>query len=250
MVLPVRLLRPRDLAHTTDVLRATCNLWERDWARPGALALSVRPAAGLALPGAWDAFATPGGAALWLQAGAGLVRALESCVFGVAPSAPRAASSQLAAELAAAAREALYAALADACGADPACRAAPAALPAALLRPHAGALLVTVEVDGEPLRMLVPGGLLPAAPHAAHRPAALVPLRAALSDEPVRLRAEVGSAELTLGHLGRLGVGDVITLDVRLDQALPLVGADSIALPFRGYLGRHDGLKALALTQH
>lgn len=66
---------------------------------------------------------------------------------------------------------------------------------------------------------------------------------------PVRLPVPLGAAEVDLGSLMRLQVGDVIRLDTAADRALR-VGGPSGAPLFDGYLGRAGEQLALELVPH
>ena len=66
---------------------------------------------------------------------------------------------------------------------------------------------------------------------------------------PVRLPVPLGAAEVDLGSLTRLQVGDVIRLDTAADRALRINGPTGIPL-FDGYLGRAGEQLALELAPH
>lgn len=75
----------------------------------------------------------------------------------------------------------------------------------------------------------------------------LTPLMHALADVPLRLSAELSEAELELGSLQQLTVGDVICLPHALDRPL-LLRADGAMASCGAYLGQVAGQRALALT--
>lgn len=89
-------------------------------------------------------------------------------------------------------------------------------------------------------------GLLRTAPSAALPSLDYMALLAPL---PVRLPVELGRVEVDLGSLVKLGVGDVIRLDVAADRPLGVAGATGKIL-FDGYLGLSDGMVALEVARH
>lgn len=110
--------------------------------------------------------------------------------------------------------------------------------------PGSGALLLKVGCGAEVLFCLVS----PAALHARFPrrqqalPAALAPVRfgALFGTLPVLLPIRAGAAQLTLGSLASLAVGDVIRLDRPVDQPLSVHGAGGEHL-CNGYLGLQGG---------
>lgn len=66
-----------------------------------------------------------------------------------------------------------------------------------------------------------------------------------LMEVPIRLRARVGSAELSLADVGRLEVGSLVSLDVPSDGSLTVqIGAED---KFKGVLGSQGGKRAVQL---
>lgn len=88
--------------------------------------------------------------------------------------------------------------------------------------------------------------LLPTAPSA---PLPALDYQALLAPLPVRLPVELGRVEVDLGSLVKLGVGDVIRLDVAADRPLGVTGPAGKIL-FDGYLGLSDGMVALEVARH
>lgn len=85
----------------------------------------------------------------------------------------------------------------------------------------------------------------------------LVPVVEAVSHLPVRFSAEFNAAELSLGTLQSLRVGDVLTLSHRLDAPLtvlsqPASSSDSFSPAHKvcfAYLGARDGHRAIELVR-
>lgn len=70
---------------------------------------------------------------------------------------------------------------------------------------------------------------------------------AALDHLPVLLHVGIGGAEVGLGSLMALGVGDVIRLDTLAEQPLAIQGPNGAVL-FGGYLGTVDGALAVEVV--
>jgi flagellar motor switch protein FliM len=68
-----------------------------------------------------------------------------------------------------------------------------------------------------------------------------------LLDVPIRLRAQVGTVELTLAEVGRLEVGQSIALDVPTDGSLTVrIGERE---KFRGIAGTRGSRRAVQLQE-
>ncbi len=114
------------------------------------------------------------------------------------------------------------------------------------------ALLATFDVRGfsQTCRVRI------AIPSEAFRKAGAAPVRAAKSaaqpavsllDVPIRLRAQVGTVELTLGEVGRLEVGQSVVLDVPSDGSLTVrIGERE---KFRGIAGTRGSRRAVQLQE-
>jgi flagellar motor switch/type III secretory pathway protein FliN len=231
------LCRAAELAAVRARAAAALAPWQSDWGALPEPALCCAPAQELApaLRGApWQA--TTGGAfscsAEW---DAALARHLFQCQE--APLMP------LASRIVAQAQEALLAALLPADGA-----AAAGDLARTALRPGSGAVLLTVQLGTAALRLMLPASGARAAVRRTPSGKPVVPLARALHATAVRLQAEVGSVELTLGHLRLLAPGDVIPLAAPLTQPLGLRVVQG-GLVGHGHLGVSEGRRALAMTR-
>ena len=203
---------------------------------------------------AWTARDLGAGARLYVLAPRDAQRWMESLVFGAEHDT--AAVSALAGDVATQALDALVACLAEALTGQANLSATPHAsaqpLPTHLLRRGAGSLLCTVQLGAGTLRVLVPAVALdlPAggAASATSAAAPLATLRDALAAQPVALHVELARAELTLGYLRTLAVGDVLALPMRLDEPLQVHGPGG-PLPCAAHLGTADGRRAIELTR-
>ncbi|MCE3261338.1 MAG: fliM [Pseudoduganella sp.] len=231
------LWRGSELTALRERAAAALRQWQSAWGALPDQALSCAPAVELAaavrgLP--WQATA---GGCYSRSAGwdAALARHLFQCQ--AAPLVP------LATRIVAQAQDALLAALlpAAATEADP-------DLVRAAFRPGSGVALLTVQLEAATLRLLLPAAGRAAAARRAPSGKPVVPLARALHATPVRLQAEVGSVELTLGHLRLLAPGDVIPLAAPLTQPLGLRVVQG-ALVGHGHLGVSEGRRALAMTK-
>ncbi len=72
-------------------------------------------------------------------------------------------------------------------------------------------------------------------------------LKEALADKPIMAEAILGGAELSLGELVALKVGDVIQLDQSLSEPLTLE-FDQSPTKFKGYLGQQQGRLVLQVA--
>ena len=114
------------------------------------------------------------------------------------------------------------------------------------------ALLATFDVKGFGdacrLRLAVPPEAFGRAGAVAARPAkTAASAGVSLLEVPIRLRAQVGTAELPLGEVGRLRVGQSIALDVPADGSLTVrIGERE---KFRGIAGTRGAKRAVKLQE-
>lgn len=134
--------------------------------------------------------------------------------------------------------------------------AAAAAAPADLALPGSGALLVELGVgklflqcwlDHGAARALAAAAATPAVPPAAQAPLPRLDYRALLRPVEVNLPVAIGHAQVGLGSLMTLGVGDVIKLDTPAERPLAVAGPSGAVL-FQAYLGTVDKLVALEVA--
>jgi flagellar motor switch protein FliM len=114
------------------------------------------------------------------------------------------------------------------------------------------ALLATFDVRGFTescrVRLAIPSEAFRKAGSAPTRPAESVAQPGvSLLDVPIRLRAQVGTVELTLAEVGRLEVGQSIALDVPTDGSLTVrIGERE---KFRGIAGTRGSRRAVQLQE-
>lgn len=122
-----------------------------------------------------------------------------------------------------------------------------------LAAPGRGGVGCVVYCGGVPLTVMLSGSLLADLWQREHsaKPSELL---TALPDvlrhcQQARVRAEItlGEAEITVGALSSVRVGDVISLDACVDEpvALRFEGCDNVLL---GYLGTHNGALAIQVS--
>lgn len=230
--------------------------WAREWFAAAA-ELSVRC---VAAPGAGgDGVQTAprlyagADAGQWLALGhrAGLAQRLGAALTGNAAGGIQARRSPLLDELVQRALDGLVAQLCPWCaGAAPASAGGAAALPGQPWRAGSGAALAVIDLDGERIELLLgPGEVARLRGPAAAAPARpLAPLADALAGKPLSLSVMAGSAQVEVGLLKTIAVGDVIKLDTRIDQPLALVNEEGARL-CGAFLGTSGGRKAVQLTK-
>jgi flagellar motor switch/type III secretory pathway protein FliN len=204
----------------------------------------------------WRARVLDGGEVVWVSSPAGLDRVIERHVFGVdaaGATAQRHRDSTMAAAVTAVAmdelREILLKNLTGRLSLSTNFAGVNAPEADRQFRQGSGAVLITVGLDSKPLRLLLPTSTLPkvAPEKRASSPQPVTHLPVALSRTHVTLTAEVGEAELTLGHLRTLAIGDVIPLSSRIDQPLKIAGPGGTAV-CRAHIGLVGDRRAVELV--
>lgn len=246
-VRPFRLLGATDLAEVEARLAAAVEAWRLEWLPasepPTVSCVPAHKSPCAAAELRWLSAGT-GGAAIYQGTRLDAPNALQRLLFGaVAAQHP----SELAGEVA----QKALAALAVAC--LPGAEVIPAGVPAA----HdwtrgSGAVCASLAWPGLELLLVLDGEaisrLLADSPRRAppRRPPLGDP-RAAVGSGRVEVRASTGAAEIDVATFRSLAVGDVIRLDLRIDQPLRLtVGGQPTTR--RAYLGVQAGRRALSLT--
>ncbi len=264
-VLPFVLLGDGQLAAARALLAALATDWGADWGvgRDGLL-LECRRAweARASLPAAptWQACWQGAGGALWLAWPGELPGQLQRTLFGPERQAGLRAgggAGTLAASCAGAAWQDLCARLGALAGAD-AVAGDGHMPPAAHWRHTSGAVLLTVRLgkqlchgllDGAAVQALLEQarlrGRLPARP--VRSPLAALDYAQVLAAVAVRLPVALGQAQVALGSLAALAVGDVIRLDRAADRPLA-IAAPSGPVLFGAYLGTVEQRLALELV--
>lgn len=260
-VRPFRLIAASALATARSTLEAAVHAWADDWGlAPSLLLIEVERADEVAFGKAasgWLGCGGDDGRAGWLAPHADLAAELQRTLFApdgsYAPAALHPAS--LAPGAAAAALTGLVGALLGAAGLRaPAAGACPEPLPAQHTARGAGALLVQLKLGKHGLRCLLnerSSAALAAAPARTDGPRlpklASVNYRAVLDKVAVTLTVDLGSANVKLGSLASVRVGDVIRLDTPADRPAALREPGGAVL-FDAYLGRAGGSVAVEIA--
>jgi flagellar motor switch/type III secretory pathway protein FliN len=256
-VRPYTLLGASVLARVQSALQAALAPWCAQWGLAGASVTAECARAwevkGAQLPPAWQQLRQQAGASLYLGWGTELPAQLESLVFPPDRSYAEAPTgeSTLARGAAEAALADLLQALADGCVGGAAAQepGAPAAA-AALLNPGSGAIVAHIRLGRSACVCLLDGAAVAALRGAqAHALPALagVAHAHALRDVALRLPLAIGQAEVALGSLMTLAVGDVVRLDTLVAQPLKVSGPDG-SVWFEAHLGTLNDALAIEVA--
>ncbi len=233
--------------------------WAGQWGvPPDACKLSVQrawdtvPAKGA---GPWTACSGKGEGAAWLYVPGELAATLERLLF--APDGSYAPQGEGQSSLAPAAARRACDALQDVLvqAAIPAALRVPGEVPAALWRRGSGAALVTLSIGKHSCQLLMNGPALRAlqgkpAAQAALPALAAVDYRQAVGSTPVVLQLTIGAAQVSLGSLMSLAVGDVVRLDAELDAPVGMATLDGKPV-FDAHLGKvGDQVAVEAVIRH
>ena len=194
---------------------------------------------------AWSRRVLADGAEVWTALPWDAQRWMEQLVFGQDDGAPH---SALGGTVALGALEALQAQLLQGLSGQASRPETGSPLPPALLRRGAGTVLCTVQLGARTLRLLLPAAAQGAPAPTRRGDAPLARLREALAALPVPLTVELCRAELTLGYLRTLAVGDVLALPMALDAPLQVRGPNAAAV-CAAHLGAVEGHRAVELSK-
>ena len=121
-----------------------------------------------------------------------------------------------------------------------------------LFRRGSGAVLCTVVIEEKAICLLLPREAITALLQRQDRLAgpreATSTLHDALANVPIRLSVEVSQAELTLGYLRTLAVGDVLALKTSVDHAMRVTGPGDTTVCY-AHLGTLAGFHAIELIK-
>lgn len=124
--------------------------------------------------------------------------------------------------------------------------------PPSLFQPGSGAVCIALSIGKFTLRCVLDGATVRAlaTPSSAAKLASLqwLDYHKALQTIAVSLPVDIGRADVGLGSLMMLGVGDVIRLDRSAELPLAVRGAQGSIL-FSGYLGSDNGQLAFTIAQ-
>jgi hypothetical protein len=240
---PFVLLADATIGALSSKLGAAVSAWSGDWGLdPSTLSVHCaraweRPASALRAP--WQGCRGDADGMLWFAWNADFGASLQGQIFPPDRDGRKAPdASGLTADGALGALDDLCALLAGELGAQQ--RSEAPCLPAAMLfQEGSGALCVTLTLGGQSLSMLIEHGRIASLAQASAPAPALPPLalRELASRLPLRLPVLAGRAEVRIGALATLAVGDVLRLDRALDRPLAVSGPDG-SHAFSAYLAR------------
>lgn len=248
------LLDRRDADACLSGARQAVAQWESGWCEASGLEVLCHEVSVSEIPAdaKWRMHRQTDGTVLWSYISPGFVRQVERLVFTLG-SASRNTDGQRESDVATAVAEEATTDLASTLLAQFSGAAAFAdvteeAPPAWQHRRCAGAALVQLSSSGKSLGVLLPHGMLPRRER-TERPATRPspePLQDTLRGVASTLTAELDGAEISLGQLTSLAVGDVVTLDHLLGQPLKVYAANR-RLVALGHLGKQDEHRAVEL---
>lgn len=260
-VTPFLLLKRSAIDRMTQQASTVLDRWSQAWNVLPDKAAACSAVTGehgeLAAAQGWQCRSLGTGASVWLCMPAGLERSLGQLLFGVNEmdaTSEKHVPSPIASSIAQDALEELAADLIQVLTnrqLDLVRTTPPAAFPAHLFRPGSGAVLCSIRLADKTIRLIFPAGAIPfelPLPKSASTRPALSTLQRALANVPIKLSVEVSQAELTLGHLRTLCVGDVLFLPTGIDQAMRVTGPGG-TMVCQAHLGTQDGFHAIELIK-
>ena len=260
-VTPFLLLKRSTVELLTGRADAALKRWCAAWPSlpdSGVLCTAVTDKQGnIATAAEWRPRPLPDGTSVWISQPAGFDRSLGQLLFGVNEldaTSEKHMPSAIASDIAQDALEELMAGLIHALTdqISESTSSVQAALPGQLFRPGSGAVLCTVSLGDMVIRILLPASAMPFTLPALAKQAGLRPplssLQHALAKVSIKLSVEVSQAELTLGYLRTLCVGDVLFLPTGIDQAMRVTGPGGTTV-CHAHLGTKDGFHAIELIK-
>lgn len=201
----------------------------------------------------WRCHTLADGGAIWIAVPADIKRYLERLLFSldeIDTTSDKHQSSIIAAAVVEEALEALLAALTEGLTGQSSQPAPEAPIPTWLMRRGSGAVLCRMLFGERAIACLLPAETLPTTSQTRQDSAfpGLATLHHALAKVSVPLSVEVSQAELTLGYLRTLAVGDVLALPTRIDQASRVVGPGGTTV-CHAHLGTQGGFHAAQLIR-
>ncbi|PHV12867.1 FliM/FliN family flagellar motor C-terminal domain-containing protein [Chitinimonas sp. BJB300] len=224
--------------------------WQSQWG--GALplqTLQLRPASPTVIeqyPTSWRLYSADGKDIAWVRAPKGLARSCEQLLFAEQRAIPELAQhndSHLAPPVAALAGDALLLALTGVAAADKPVPGSVVTPPASLFNTGSGAIWLEWSlVPGEPLQVIYPCLVRPRRLRRSTN--VLTSFHTAVKHQRIHLQVDLGEAELSLGQLQSLQVGDVVRLDRHLGDALNIHDTQG-RLVCHGQPGQRLGWRAI-----
>ena len=252
---PIVLHKQRDMDACIERAREAVNEWESAWLSCSVIDVDCCPALDPSIEqtnGEWRAFRHSQGTLIWCYLPAGFVRMVENRIFDLDETLrhmDRHRESDMAQGVTTKAVDDLVTSLMSSLVGPATLQFGTATVPDSwLFKRHSGSALVKISLGGVALSVLVPFERLPSNP-VAIKPAAvksLTPLPIALSNTDLRVFAELGEVEISLGNFASLQVGDVINLSIAIDQPLTVFTGNRCPIG-AAHLGQQNGFRALAM---
>jgi flagellar motor switch protein FliM len=202
----------------------------------------------------WSQKHLQNGSTAWFFVPLTLHRKLEHCLFGLetvdATSAKR-QSSALASKVVTEALDELVDALINAiCQLEIQAESAFFSPPKQLFKRGSGAVICDVYIGENALEILLPDAAIShwRKSQSVHSNPAVTSLHDALKNLTVKMNVEVSDAELTLGYLSTLAIGDVLKLPNKLDQTLKVITDDGVTV-CHAHLGSASGVMAVEVIK-
>ncbi|MFZ6765888.1 FliM/FliN family flagellar motor switch protein [Undibacterium sp. Di26W] len=233
-------------------------LWAKSWDLPVENTASCVPAsqykADFFLNAHWGQRHLQNGSTVWFHIPETLARGLEQSVFGLDKAdatVERNKSASFAGKVIVEALDELIDKIITAiCQLEIQPESAVFSPPTHLFKRGSGAVICEISIGANVLRVLLPAAAIPqiGKTQTARSKLGLTSLHEALKKTPVNLHVEVSDAELTLGYLSTLAIGDVLKLPNKLDQTLRVMTADHITV-CNAHLGSSAGSLAIEVVK-
>lgn len=205
----------------------------------------------------WKRFASPGGSSFWLASPELLVARIAAFAFGnyvhqfePSSSGPSLLLEDLIGTILDDLCRRMFQQTGEAVAADAIVRDTRAP-EASAWRLGSGYVLCTLQLGGKPFHVLLNDRFVAAlgrdAPPAPRRAQALAPVHRGLGSQRVTLQLWAGQAQIELGELQSLEPGDVVLLDMKINEPMQ-VAVDGVMTSRRAYLGRHGTRRALKVA--
>ncbi|MFZ6659036.1 FliM/FliN family flagellar motor switch protein [Undibacterium sp. TJN19] len=257
-VSPFLLLKNSTLLAINEQLNTSIKKWAAEWKVSAENSGNCFPAiqfqATLFTEDNWDIRSLENGSSVWIKTGDGLHRYLEQAIFGLQSmdaTSEKNASSPLAMQVVDdAVAELIDSMIGNITQQEILSETAFFQPPAQLFKSGSGAVVCTVYLGAKALWILLPEAALLRFKkfRIASSSSKLLPLHKALKDIRVSLAVEVSGAELTIGYLGTLEIGDVLKLPTSLEQSLRVAMPDDTTV-CHAHLGIASGSLAVELVK-
>lgn len=253
IVLPIALLKQRDMEACTERARGSVIEWEGAWLSSSKIAVDCCLASDPSIEqpnGGWRAYRHSQGTLIWCYLPNEFARQIENRIFDLDETLrnmDRHRDSELAQGVTTKAVDDLVTLLMNGLVGPATLQFEMDSVPDSwLFNRHSGSAAVKASIGDVALTIVVPFERLPSNPVArkpdASKPLATLPV--ALSNTEVRVFAELGEIEMSLGNFASLQLGDVINLSIAIDQPLTVFTGNRCPIAL-AHLGQQSGFRAL-----